>query len=149
MAQNQNEDFIAPRIVRGKVDSLSLFEITDYELELLEQGSPNAIYLNFAIFFVSIAISFLTALLTVEIKSQNIFTIFVVLTIVGFSIGGILIILWIKTRTKLSTLVSKIKARVPMATATDLPVTPEHKNNQECKTETNKIDLAGNKGAVI
>jgi len=142
MAQNQNEGFIAPRIVRGQVDSLSLFEITDYELELLEQGSPNAIYLNFAIFFVSIAISFLSALLTVEIKSQNIFTIFVVLTVVGFSVGGILIILWIKTRTKLSALLLKIKARVPMVAAPTRPATPEQKDNQIHKTEANKANSA-------
>ena len=130
MAQTQNEGFVPPKIVRGQVDSLSLFEITDYELELLEQGAPNAIYLNFAIFFISIAVSFLTALLTVEIKSQNIFTVFVVLTVVGFSVGGVLIILWFKTRTRISILVSKIKARVPMVAATDQATSPAQNEKQ-------------------
>ena len=73
MSQAHNEGFIQPKIVRGQVDSLSLFEITDYELELLEQGTPNSIYLNFAIFFISVAASFFATLMTLTIKSQNIF----------------------------------------------------------------------------
>ncbi len=130
----QNDGFVQPRIVRGQVDSLSLFEITDYELELLEQGSPNTIYLNFAVFFISIACSFFVTLLTVTITSQSIFTIFVVLTVVGFSVGGVLLLLWFRTRSKMSVLVRKIKARVPMvaATASEAPY-----NHDDRQTESN------------
>ena len=115
MTADPNDDCIQPKIVRCRVDSLSLFEITDYELELLEQGSPNTIYLNIAIFFISVACSFLVTLLTVSITSQIIFTVFVIFTVAGFSIGGVLLILWFRTRSKVSTLIQKIKARVPVA----------------------------------
>ncbi|MBN2424519.1 MAG: hypothetical protein JXB44_05810 [Calditrichaceae bacterium] len=117
MSQNQNEGFIQPRIIRGQVDSLSLFEITDYELEILEQGTPNSLYLNFAVFFISMAVSFLTSLMTIEISDIRIFIIFTLLTIVGFSIGVILLILWYRGRTKISNVIDKIKARVPSLTS--------------------------------
>jgi NADH:ubiquinone oxidoreductase subunit K len=114
---NHNEGFIQPRIVRGQVDSLSLFEITDYELEVLEQGAPNAIFLNFAVFFISIALSFLITLMTVTSVSTKTFIVFVVFTVVGFAVGGVLLVLWYRTRSKISVLVQKIKARVPMVSA--------------------------------
>lgn len=112
--QSQNEGFVQPRIIRGQVDSLSLFEITDYELEMLEQGAPNSMHLNFAVFFISIAVSFLITLLTVEIGSIRVFTIFTLLTIVGFSVGIVLLILWYRTRAKSVDVIKKIKARVPL-----------------------------------
>jgi multidrug transporter EmrE-like cation transporter len=120
----QSEGNIQPRIVRGQVDSLSLFEITDYELQLLEQGSPNNIYLNFAIFFLSIAISFFITLLTVKIDSLRVYLAFFVFTVVGFSIGGVLAFLWYRSRTHVRALVHKIKARVPLTT-TDSALTVE------------------------
>lgn len=88
MEANQSEGSVQLRIVRGPVDSLSLFEITDYELEVLEEGAPSSTFLNFAILFASVGLSFLTTLLTVTIASIQVFTIFVVLTVGG--LGGIL-----------------------------------------------------------
>ena len=63
----QNE----PTILRGKVDSLSLYEITDFELDVLEKGSPNSIYLNFSIFLLSVGFSFLAALFSTDIQSER------------------------------------------------------------------------------
>lgn len=110
MPINQENSPTQPRIVRGYFDSLSLYEITDYELEQLSQGAPSSTYLNFSIFFLSVAIAFLTTLLTVNI-TDRIFTVFVLITIVGFSFGVVLLILWFRTRTRISKLVEKIKAR--------------------------------------
>lgn len=103
------------RIVRGPVDSLSLYEITDYELELLEQGSPSSTYFNFAIFFVSIGISFLTTLLTVDIVSIYIFSIFTILTVFGICAALVLFQLWRSTKSRTKDLCKKIRARVPTA----------------------------------
>jgi hypothetical protein len=113
MSPSENEGAVQPRIVRGPVDSLSLYEITDYELDLLEQGSPNSIFLNFGVFFTSIAISFLVTLLTVKIESTKVFILFVVFAVVGFAGGGVLLVLWYRTRSRISGLMRKIRARVP------------------------------------
>ncbi|MGV3627908.1 MAG: hypothetical protein ACO1PN_09520 [Betaproteobacteria bacterium] len=123
-ANQTTEGSVQLRIVRGPVDSLSLYEITDYELELLEEGSPSSTFLNFAIFFVSIGASFLTTLLTVDISSIYIFSVFVILTITGFAASLVLFQLWRKTRSKTKDLCKKIRARVPIAPISEPIDTP-------------------------
>jgi hypothetical protein len=113
MAKNQSEGSVQLRIIRGPLDSLSLYEITDYELEVLEQGSPSSTYLNFAIFFFSVGASFFTTLVAIKITSVFLFTIFVVITVVGFTASIVLFVLWRRTRSRVKDLVKKIKARVP------------------------------------
>lgn len=56
----------SPRIIRGRVDSLSLYEITETELDTLERGSPYSIHLNFGVFLLTLGLSFLTSLLTTD-----------------------------------------------------------------------------------
>lgn len=123
-----------PRIVRGQVDSLSILEITDYELEILEQGSPNSLYLNFGVFFLSTATSFLTTLLTVSIESMKLFTVFLSLTICGFSAGLVLLVLWYRSKSNVKNLIKKIKARVPLNIA---PISPKLATSTSGVTESN------------
>jgi len=111
MPSNQSEGFKQPRILRGCVDSLSIYEITDYELELLEQGSPNSIHLNFSIFLISTSISFTTTLLTVESLSDRLFLTFSMIAFVGMVIGILLAILWHRGKNKIDKLIEKIKSR--------------------------------------
>ena len=109
--QGQNEEV---RIIRGRVDSLSLYEITDAELETLERGSPYSIYLNFAIFLLTLGLSFLTSLLTMDIQSQStlLLIVYVGLTIVGIIVGAILIVLSRHARNEIAVVVKRIKGRI-------------------------------------
>ena len=107
-----------PKIRRGRVDSLSLYEITDYELDVLTTGSPSSIFLNFAIFLISVASSFLVALLSTTIANR-VFTVFVVVTVLGFIIGIVLIGLWARNRKSMSEIIRRIKARIPPDHAED------------------------------
>ncbi|ETW92444.1 MAG: hypothetical protein ETSY1_43610 [Candidatus Entotheonella factor] len=111
---NPPKEQIAERvkILRGRVDSMSLYEITEYELNLLEQGSPASLHLNFSIFLLSIATSFLITLLSTPIASYRVFTVFVVITAVGFSVGGFLLLLWYKTHRSVKNIIEKIKRRI-------------------------------------
>ncbi len=128
-----SEGSVQLRIVRGPVDSLSLYEITDYELELLEQGSPSSTYFNFAIFFISIGLSFLTTLLTVEIQSVYLFSVFTVLTVIGIFAALVLFQLWRRTKSRTRDLCKKIRARVPTAPISEPVDSPER---QEGATES-------------
>ena len=114
-----SEGSVQLRIIRGPIDSLSLYEITDYELEILEQGSPSSTYFNFAVFFISVGLSFLTTLLTVEIKSVYLFSVFTVLTVIGIFAALVLFQLWRRTKSKTRDLCIKIRARVPTAPVTE------------------------------
>jgi hypothetical protein len=109
----QEDSGISVPVKRGKFDSLSLYDVTESELTELGRGGSDSILLNFAIFLLSTAISFLVALLTTEIKSVKTFCVFVIVTIFGFVGGLILLILWGKSRRSVSGIVKTIRARMP------------------------------------
>lgn len=113
LTQSENNE-TPPRIRRGKVDSLILYEITDYELDTLEKGMPSSLFLNIGIALVSISISFLASLFTTQITSDRTFIVFTVIVVVGFVAGSILIIIWYRTRHQLTDLINKIKNRIPV-----------------------------------
>lgn len=100
-------------VVRGRVDSLSLYEVTDYELEILEKGSPQSIFLDFSISLLSISISFLVSLLTTEIPNLRIYLLFLVIAIISFISGVILLVLWLRSRRHQTDVINQIKKRIP------------------------------------
>ena len=100
-----------PKIRRGKVDSLTLYEITDNELIVLERGSPSSTYLNFSIFFISVGISFLISLLTADV-SDRVFIVFCLLTGGGLSIGVVLSAIWWRMGSEMSEVCQKIRGRI-------------------------------------
>lgn len=99
-------------IRRGSYKELTLYDVEETELDLLAQGSPDSLYLNFAIFLLSAAVSFFTALLT-AVLSDRIFTVFVIITCLGFIMGILLLAIWLKKRRSISALVRKIRDRLP------------------------------------
>jgi hypothetical protein len=99
-------------IRRGSYKELTLYDVEESELELLAQGSPDSLYLNFAIFLLSSAVAFLTSLLT-AVLSDRIFTVFVIITCVGFIVGILLLVIWLRKRRSISVLVQKIRDRLP------------------------------------
>jgi hypothetical protein len=126
----KSEDIASPtlppvvEIRQGSYKELTLYDVEESELELLSQGSPDSLYLNFAIFLLSAAVSFLTALLT-AVLSDRIFTVFVVITCVGFIVGILLLVIWLKKRRSISALVQKIRDRLPEGVPTVAAETPE------------------------
>lgn len=101
-----------PRIKRGRFDSLNLYEITDDELRSLEEGSPSSLHLNFAIALLSTAASFVATLATAEVKSELAMFVFVAIIVVGFAMGGFLMLHWWRTRRSISEIVARIKRRL-------------------------------------
>lgn len=113
MSRTENTSIGEIKIVRGKVDSLSLYEITDNELETLEKGSPSSTYLNFSIFLLSVGFSFLVCLLTVKTESMKIYATFMIFTVIGILVGIILLVLWYRERRSMSEVIKRIKDRIP------------------------------------
>ncbi len=109
---NESKYSNSPIIKRGRVNSVSLFEVTEQELEQLEQGTPSNLYLNFSILLITLSISFFIALSTAKIESERVFIVFTLVVIVGF-IGSIILgVLWIKTKINLGNVVKKIRSRM-------------------------------------
>lgn len=104
-----------PAIHRVRLDKLRIFEITEAELEALERGSPESIFLNLAIAVLSVAISFSVSLTTTQIDSDRIFYVFVIITAVGYVAGITFGLLWIISRRSLKKVSAKIRSRIPPA----------------------------------
>lgn len=101
-------------IRRGRYDSLSLYEVTEHELDILKQGTPLSVLLTVGISLCTIGISFLIALFTTPITTDSI--IFVVFTsiVVGSLIGSLVCICWwYSNRQSVTSVIEKIKSRMP------------------------------------
>lgn len=102
-----------PRIRRGNISSLTVFEITDYELDTLERGGPVSTYQTFGIFLLSTGLSFAVSLLTTNIESDRLFLLFTVVTFVGIVFGIMSIAVWYRERSPIREVCDRIRSRVP------------------------------------
>ncbi|MCL5027704.1 MAG: hypothetical protein M1480_01655 [Bacteroidetes bacterium] len=116
MSQNKNtiaEGQFLPEIRKGRVKTLTIHEISETELNILAQGSPNTIYLNFAIGLFTLAASFLISILTTKIESDRVYMTFEVIAIIGFISSIFLFILWKKDYKSNKKVVEEIRKRLP------------------------------------
>lgn len=101
------------RVRRGRVDSVDLYEIKEHELELLENGEPTGIHLNFAIFLFSTAVSCILTLSTATFESTRIENVFLFTSIIGLLGSLYLFILWWRGRKSIKSIIRKIRNRIP------------------------------------
>jgi len=105
-------------IVRGKLDSLKIYEVSEKELDIIEKGSNDSIFLNFGIFFLSISISFFIVLLTVDFFYDDkddllikfiVFLCIAILTLIG---AIICLVAWWRNKDDFKIIISDIKNRM-------------------------------------
>jgi len=102
-----------PAIRRARLGTLTIYEISEPELEIIERGSPESIFLNFAIFLLSAAIAFSVALATTSICSNRTFLVFVVITVIGYLAGLLLLIMWWLSHRSTTSITKTIRRRLP------------------------------------
>jgi hypothetical protein len=106
----ENKDF---HVKRGKVDSISIYEVSESEITILETGSPNSIYLNFFTFLFATFLSFMTTLVTVSFNEKVLLqTIFIIIAVVSGFLSIMTFILWIRGKNQLSEVIKRIKNRI-------------------------------------
>jgi hypothetical protein len=98
---------------RAPFGELTIYEVAEPELELLERGSPDSLFLNFAISLLSVAISLSVTFATTSIPSDRVFIVLVLLTIVGYVAGLLLLILWWRTHRSVLSVAAAIRRRLP------------------------------------
>lgn len=81
------QDLLPPAIRRVRIQQLTIYEISEEELKALEAGSPVSLHLNFAVFLLSVAVSFAIALATTTFTNDRAFLTFVLVFIVASVIG--------------------------------------------------------------
>ncbi len=102
---------LQPAIHRVHLDKITIYDITDSELESLERGSPESILLNLAIAVLSIASSFSITLATTEIPSIKIFCVFVIVTVIAYLASFTFGLLWWQKRGSMKSVASIIRSR--------------------------------------
>jgi hypothetical protein len=112
-ADQQSTTRLAPAIRRAPLDKLTIFEVTEAELETLERGSPVSVFLNLAISALSTAIALSVTLGTTPVDSRKTFDVFVIVTVVGYVAGGTFLLLWLFTRKSIKAVAQVIRKRLP------------------------------------
>lgn len=107
------------KVRRGRVDSVNLYEVKENELDILENGEPTSLQLNFSIFLLSLAFSGILTLCTATFSSQLIQNIFLFAVVVGTLLGLYLLLIWWKGRKSIMSVIQTIKDRIPPETNTD------------------------------
>lgn len=111
MAKNTNSEK-SLRVRRGRVDSVDLFEVKENELELLENGEPTSLQLNFAIFLLSLAFSGVLTLCSATFAQPILQNTFLFVSIVGAIVGLYLLLMWWKGRKSIKKVIQVIKNRI-------------------------------------
>jgi hypothetical protein len=113
MSQKQAPSEFAPAIRRARLDNLTIYEVSEGELEIIERGSPDSIYLTISVALLTLATSLLGSLLLTDIKSTATLLTFIVIVVVGYIVGGILLILWRRSGSSVAICVAAIRRRLP------------------------------------
>ena len=100
-------------VKRGKLSEIYTYEVTDDELETLAKGTPASIHLTFALPLLTVAGSALATLITVPMKSERVFNVFLCTMFVGGIMGLLLLCLWWRTRSPVKDVIERIKKRMP------------------------------------
>jgi len=110
-----NDEIESVRVRRAPFGALTVYDVSDNELNQLAKGQSASIYLNVAIAMLSTAISLFTSLLNIEVKPDFIERARVLtdVTIFATILGTIFLIIWYIKRKDVSELVSRIKNRLP------------------------------------
>jgi hypothetical protein len=102
-----------PAIRRARFQSLTIYEVSDGELDTLERGSPDSLYLNFAIFLLSSAVSITVALLTTTPATVLVTFAFVAFAMIAFLAGVFRLLLWRRSRSTRIDCINVIRSRLP------------------------------------
>ena len=84
----------------NRIGQIIVYEVTDAELTILEEGDNGGIYLNVSIALFSICITLLTSIATCEFKSAIIKGFFIASIAISLIIGVIFLILYSNSRKK-------------------------------------------------
>ena len=110
---NENDQILSGvKINRGKLGSISLYEVTENELNLLERGSPASTYLNFSIGLSSVGISFLISIFSTKIENIKIYVVFWVVTLITIIAGVVLFVVWRQANKATENVIQRIKNRM-------------------------------------
>ncbi len=135
-ARKSSENRPAPPVVRyAPLGELKVYEISEAELERLEDGPPGQVHLSFALALLPAALTVFLTLQTVEIKNDRIYYGYWIAFWLLFLQGLISLVRWWTTGSSLKSLVHEIRSRMP-----EKPGIPEQFTSSIPEPETERKD---------
>ena len=111
--QDSRDGVLLPTIRRARLQRLTIYEVEESELAILERGALDTIFLNITVALLSMSVSLSLALLTAEFPSDRAWTVFLVITVVGYVAGVIMLLVWWRSRVSVAACTRNIRQRLP------------------------------------
>ena len=92
---------------------LKAYVVFEHQLDLLAQGSPASLLLNFALFFLGVAATSLGTLVTAPPNQDRTFYVFFIIFIITLIAGIVLLAVWYSMHKSVTSLIVEIKAQMP------------------------------------
>lgn len=92
---------------------LNAFVVYEYQLDILAQGSPASLMLNYSLFFLGVAATSLGTLFSLPESNDRAYVTFLVLFLVTLIAGVVLLGLWWSSHKSIQSLVIEIKSQMP------------------------------------
>lgn len=91
---------------------VNVYVVNEYELDRLARGSPAALLLNFALFFLGTAVSGIGTLASIPTDSDRAYYTFLILASLSGMVGVVLVGLWWFAHRSAGDLLADIKSRM-------------------------------------
>jgi len=92
---------------------LKAYVVFEHQLDLLAQGAPASLLLNFALFFLGVAATSLSTLVTAPPNKDRVFYSFLIVLITTLIAGIVLLTVWHAMHRSVSSLIVEIKSQMP------------------------------------
>ena len=92
---------------------LKAYVVFEHQLDLLAQGSPVSLLLNFALFFLGVAATSLGTIATAPPTQDRVYYTFLIIFLVTLIAGIVLLAVWYSMRRSVASLIVEIKGRCP------------------------------------
>lgn len=108
-----NTGYKSPKIEKGAIGSITIYEVTDMELDILKEGDDGGIKLNVFFFCLSACMSFIISILTCTFDTDFKYGCFLTSTFFLGFIGILYLISYFRSNKKTDNIYKSIKARKP------------------------------------
>jgi hypothetical protein len=104
---------IQPVIRVAPPAKLNVYLVYEHQLDLLAQGSPASLLLNFALFFLGVAATAAGTLWSAPPEKDRVYYTFLIILLVALIAGVVMLALWWLMHTSNRGLIASIKSQMP------------------------------------
>jgi hypothetical protein len=92
---------------------LSIYPVYEHQLDLLAQGSPASLFLNFSLFFLGVAATAAGTLWSAPPDRDRVYYTFLIILLVALIAGVVMLVLWWFMHASTQSLIATIKSQMP------------------------------------